>query len=137
MAEQELFVEVHARFADAGLTLPAPLQIEFAEERDPCGGHPAVYAYQEHAISFCRPSNRDWTDLRKLITHELAHAWDDKNMTEEMRNAYMAHFEYGDSVTWLDPDLPHDQRPGEKFTGTISAVVQGLIDLDRLEVVTG
>lgn len=136
-AEQELFVETHDRFVDAGLHLPEPIQVVFADGRESCDSHPAVYTYQKQTISFCRAPNQDWGNLSKLIVHELAHAWDDHNMTDATRRAYMTHLEFPDTATWLDPALPHDDRPGEMFARTLSGMVQGLIDRERLDELIG
>jgi hypothetical protein len=136
--EREVFDEIHRRYVEAGLELPSPIRVEFSERPGVCGGeHRGLYIYEAHTIHFCRGPQEDWVSLPKLVIHELAHAWDDHNMTEESRSAYMRHLEFDESITWLDPDIPHDQRPGERFAGTVEGVLQGIVDRSRLDVLIG
>ena len=136
-AEREVFAEIHQRYVEAGLELPSPIRVEFSEGTDICGEHRGRYVYDSHTIHFCRRAGEDWGSLPKLVIHELAHAWDDHNMTHETRSAYMSHFEIPESITWLDPGIPHDQRPGEMLAGTVGGVLQGIVDRARLDTMLG
>ncbi len=133
--EREMFEEVHRGYDEAGLALPKMLRIEFTDDIPACKGYEGLYIHTSQTIRFCRESADDWYALRKLIMHELGHAWDNQNLSDENRAFYMA--SHGEATRWLDRDLPHDQRPGEKLANAVAGVVQGLISLDRLAILTG
>jgi hypothetical protein len=126
--ETEMFEAAYEDFQSAGLDLLTPLLVEFTDQAVSCDGHPAIYTYRARTILFCRPGDGQWTALRRLILHELGHSWDDGVMTEETRRAYMCSFDFDESTSWLDPDLPHDRRPGEMFANTVTALVRGMMD---------
>lgn len=67
--------------------------------------------------------------------HELGHAWDDHNMTVANRKHYTA--KIGKSGDWLDERLSHDERPGERFAGTVTALVRRMIDRERFDALIG
>lgn len=87
------------RFAAAGLDLP-DLQIVFADG-DACAGRLAFF--QERAapwrITIC-------SRLDFVYEHELAHAWERANLTDDTREAFMAAYGYatwsGEGVAWAD-----------------------------------
>jgi hypothetical protein len=133
--ERDMFREVHERFVEVGLELPAMLRIEFTDDIPACKGFEGLYVHTTQTVRFCRESADDWYALRGLIMHELGHAWDNQNLTEENRDFYMSR--YGDEAGWLDRDLEHDQRPGERLANTVAGVAQGLISLERLALLTG
>jgi len=133
--ERETFEKAHRRYVDAGLILPRMLRIEFTDDIPACRGYDGLYIHTSQTIRFCRASAEDWYALPKLILHELGHAWDNQNLTEENRRFFME--KYGKTTRWLDRDLPHDQRPGEKLANAVAGVVQGLISPERLQLITG
>jgi hypothetical protein len=126
--ETGLFEAAYEDYHVAGLELPAPLLVEFTDRAERCDGHPAIYTYRARTILFCRPADGEWPALQGLILHELGHVWDDSAMTDQTRRAYMCSFDFDEATTWLDPDQPHDRRPGELFANTVTALVRGLID---------
>jgi hypothetical protein len=133
--EREQFEEVHHRYLDAGMTLPAHLTVVFTDDLPSCRGYKGLYIFTTDTIRFCKKSDEDWVVLGKLIMHELGHAWDDANMTEERRSAFLRHLE--STAEWLDGDLPHNERPGERLAAVVAGVVQGLISSERLAAITG
>ncbi len=133
--ERDMFEEVHRRFEEAGLVLPPMLRVEFTDDIPACKGFEGLYVHTSQTVRFCRESPDDWYALRKLIMHELGHAWDFQNLSEANRDFYMK--SYGETVGWLDRDVPHDQRPGERLADAVAGVAQGLISLERLALLTG
>lgn len=135
--ERQAFADAYEGFIEAGLELPSPLRVEFSDQLEDCDGHAGIYTYREHTILFCRVSDQDWVALRRVILHELGHAWDDLNMTEARRNAYVSQVDLPEPSAWLDPNLSHDERSGEKLANTVAGLVRGLIDRARFDTLTG
>ncbi len=75
-----------ARFAEVGLELPA-VTVEFHDSAAPCNGHDGLIRFSGPApvISIC-------SDRPYVLSHELAHAWVDANLTEEAKAAYVEHW---------------------------------------------
>jgi hypothetical protein len=135
--EEEMFEEALDDYEDAGLVLPHPMEVEFTDRAESCAGHPALYIYSAHDVAFCRPAVGEWMALRRLILHELGHAWDDLWMTDEKRVSYMCSLDIDPSIHWLEPGLAHEQRPGEIFANTVGALVRGIISQDRFRQMIG
>lgn len=133
--ERDMFEEVHRRFDEVGLALPSMLRVEFTDALPACKGYDGLYIHTVQTIRFCRESAEYWTGLRRLIMHELGHAWDNQNLTDENRAFYMKG--HGDATRWLDHDLPHDERPGEKLADAVAGVAQDVLSLERLALLTG
>jgi hypothetical protein len=79
LAETEASI---ARFADAGLDLPA-VTIEFHQNGAPCNGHDGFIRYVEPILVINICSDRPY-----VLPHELAHAWVDANVSEEAKAEY-------------------------------------------------
>jgi hypothetical protein len=137
VTERDAFAEAYEGYIEIDFELPSPLQIEFTAQLEECDGHDGIYTYQDHTILFCRVSDQDWVALPRLMMHELGHAWDDLNMTDARRSTYMSQSDLEASRTWLDRDLSHDERPGERLANTVAGLVQGLIDRERFDTLTG
>ncbi len=133
--ERDLFEKAHASFLAAGLQLPETIAVEFTDDLSSCRGYEGFYVYGEATVTLCRQDAETWTGLRKLILHELGHAWDDRNLTPSRRDAYQSHL--GLDGEWLDERVPHDQRPGERLANSVAGVTQGVLSLARLEQITG
>jgi len=134
--ERQIVEEIQDRYTTEGLELP-DLRVTFTDQDEPCRGYDGYYIYGQALVTFCRPADEGWRALGKLVTHEFAHAWDDHKMTEKSRVHYMSAIGVDPSTAWLDPDLPHHQRPGERFTGTVSGLLRGLIDAERFHGLIG
>lgn len=134
-SELEVIAAVSEEFRDADMELPRKLVVVFSEKPDDCFGYAGIYAFGKARVTFCRPQGRDWRTLRKLVRHELGHAWDDHNMTDGMRRHYMS--KIGKKGKWLDESVPHDQRAGERFANTVAGLIQGTLDRDRFEELIG
>ena len=74
-------------FGDAGLRLP-PLVITASDDDGPCGGTYGVH--RRHAwgseIMLCSARTDEW--FRRVVLHELAHAWSEFGLTAERREAF-------------------------------------------------
>ena len=134
-AELAMLTEVSQKFERVDLHLSPDLQVEFSPEPADCGEYDGTYVYKRDKVTFCRPSDKKWKALKRLAIHELGHAWDDHNMTDANRRHYTA--KIGKSGGWLDERLAHDDRPGERFAGTVTALVQGMIDRERFDAMIG
>ena len=70
------------RFAETGLELPA-LRIYVHENKEGCQGYEGLFSRHEGGrIDFC-------TDDATIILHELAHAWEHHELTDEDRKAFL------------------------------------------------
>lgn len=104
-AEQAAHVEeVLARYQRAGLALP-DLEIRFDDDPAECRGHDGLFQeqYTPWRVLIC-------SDLPYVFPHELAHAWEAANLTDEARRRYVARFGL---TTWDGRDVPWNQRGEE------------------------
>lgn len=105
-----------ARFAEAGLDLP-DLEIGLSAGTGPCRGHMALFG--SHAvpwqITIC--SEADF-----VYEHELAHAWEAANLTEDIRAEFM---DFRGYETWAGPSVEWSERGIE---GVAFVIQQGLLD---------
>ena len=76
-----------ALFGDAGLQLP-PLVISGGEDLAPCNGGDGLHRRREWGseIMLCSGRADDW--FRRVVLHELAHAWSEFELTAERREAF-------------------------------------------------
>lgn len=106
------------RFANAGLELPA-LEIRFPADMESCDG----------AHGRFRTSSTLWlilicpTELDMVYEHELAHAWERANLTDQQRQTFMKMRGY---EVWNDKSLAWNERGME---GVALIVQQGLSGL--------
>jgi hypothetical protein len=89
------------RFADANLILP-DLTIRFGDDPADCFGHLAIFdvATTPWTITIC-------SDLAFVLTHELAHAWLDSNMSGPTREQYLS---LRDKANWDDKHAEWSDR---------------------------
>jgi hypothetical protein len=83
-----------ARFADNDLTLP-DLEIRFSADEADCEGHLGLFL----------PRSPTWrvvvcSDLPFVVTHELAHAWEAANLSDDERDRYVG---ARGLTNWNDP----------------------------------
>jgi hypothetical protein len=134
-SELEVIAAVSTEFREKDLELPGKLDVVFSEKPDDCFGYAGIYAFGKEQVTLCRPRGGSWKTLRKLVRHELGHAWDDHNMTDRMRKHYMS--KIGKKGKWLDERLPHDDRAGERFANTVAGLIQGTLDRERFDDLIG
>lgn len=106
-----------ATFRDAGLELP-DLMISFSVEEANCGGHKGRFrdSTTPWEISIC-------SDGDAVYHHELAHAWERANLTDDQRAAFMGLRGY---EVWSSADVPWNERGVE---GVAFVIQQGLSDV--------
>lgn len=106
-----------ARFEAAGLELP-PLRVFAHDDKDACEGQLGTYGQygQRDRVDLC-------THVEFYILHEMAHAWEQHNVSDEVRAAILD--EAGLTV-WHDRDLPWLDSGAEIAANTIAF---GLLDL--------
>lgn len=106
------------RFASNGLHLPE-LEVEFRDDGDACNGH----------IGLFRPGHTPWRvrigagSVDSVYEHELAHACELANLTDETRRNFMG---IRDFSTWADKGVPWNERGIE---GVAIVIQQGLAGL--------
>jgi hypothetical protein len=86
----ELVAWARGRFATAGLEAPAvPVLVHDTDE--PCGGYPAVFYGWDGGgeINVCLGGDHSPTVVRRVLLHELSHAWEHENLDETDRQAFM------------------------------------------------
>jgi len=107
--------EAIERFVSAGLHLP-PLTVELGSGPEECNGHHGLFRSRTMTISIC-------STVESVYEHELAHAWDRVNLTDDLRTAFMALRGYD---VWSDPEVPWNERGAE---GAAFVIQQGLATL--------
>jgi hypothetical protein len=106
------------RFRDAGLELPS-LQIIFrASVDEECHG----------ALGYFSPSKDVWrisicSEIESVYEHELAHAWERANLTDDQRRQYTA---FRRLPTWSDKDYAWNERGVEDAAFVIQQGLAGL-----------
>ncbi len=103
-----------ARFAGAGLTLPA-VQVHFHAENGACGGHRGTFNPVWRRIDVCEAEPM-------VILHELAHAWASEALTETDRDHYVASMGF---ESWNDPASTWSRRASE---GAANIIAWGLLE---------
>ena len=110
-AQIELFTDAMATFDAAGLELP-PLVVIFDIDGEACKGHPGLFTKGTPAvIQLC-------TEMRHIVLHELAHAWEWHSVEDPVRDDFVA--EMG-LPTWNSRDFAWEQRGVEEFADIVAA----------------
>lgn len=88
-------------FADNGLALPN-LEVFFFDDRSGCGGHEGTYrpGTEPAQIRIC-------SEKPFVLPHELAHVWEDSQVSDETRALYMIEREL---ETWNDHGYEWNKR---------------------------
>ena len=110
-AEQNLVVAGAKRFADVGLPLP-DLDIYIHSSSAGCDGYEGFY----------RPgTDRDRIDIcsKRTLTvlHELGHAWEHLDLTDEQRDSFM---ELTGTTSWADQNTDWSRRGMEVAANTVA-----------------
>ena len=104
------------RYDAIGLELPR-LRIYVHSTSAGCQGHEGTYGQygQRDRIDLC-------TESRFYVLHELAHAWEQHTLTDEVREAVMEH---ADKEVWHDRDLPWLDSAAEVAANNIAWGLMG------------
>lgn len=113
---RRLLEAIH-HFQTAGLLLP-DLVVHFSDNIFACGGHHGLFRSELNPwqIKIC-------SELDFVYEHELAHAWERANLTEETRRQFMEMRGY---TTWAAKSAPWNERGVE---GAAFVLQQGLSGL--------
>jgi hypothetical protein len=105
-------------FSDAGLDLPA-LEISFKTDASRCGGAKGLFmpGTTPWRISICD------NDVRSIIPHELAHAWERANVGDDQREAFV---DLLGLENWRDHNDPWNSRGIEWAAIVIQQGVYGI-----------
>jgi hypothetical protein len=111
-ADESLTDWALGRFDEAGLTLPA-LAISFHDEKDSCGGFFGLYRHGTPGlIDIC---GFNWDRFlpmpKKVVLHELAHAWIARNLADDTRSAFLS---LRGLDNWGDDRQPWDEQGSEQ-----------------------
>ena len=109
-AQVELMTDAIATFEAAGLELP-PLVVTFDMDGEACKGHPGLFTKGIPAvIQLC-------TEMRHVVLHELAHAWEWHTLEDSARDEFVA--EQG-LPTWNFRDFAWEERGVEEFADIVA-----------------
>ena len=104
--QREVVTHAVGLFEEAGLPLPA-LIVHGSEEPTACGGHDGLHQPHEQLseIFLCSSKSDQW--FRRVVLHELAHAWSTIGLTVERRHAFQVlrgwdHWSDYDLAEWRD-----------------------------------
>lgn len=112
--QREMFDWAVARYVSVGLQLP-DVEVHFPTS---CGGKAGRYHVGQGKIELCHPS-------RRLVLHELAHAWDDSTDAID-RDAFL---DVRDVDHWLEqPDAESEHVSGGEQLARV--VTWGLMHVD-------
>ena len=95
-----------------------PSAVTFSNDSADCDGHLGIFhrGTQPRRVIVC-------SDLKFVLTHELAHTWIDANVTAEIRTEFTA---WLDLESWNDPDTEWDRRGEELAAYMIQQNLMGL-----------
>ena len=100
-----------ARFEEAGLELPS-LVIEWHDDRSGCDGNGGLFRWggEVARVELCTPETF-------VIFHELGHAWEVTNLTDDERQEFLR---AADLAVWSDASTPWKERGCEVAANTIA-----------------
>jgi hypothetical protein len=86
-----LMAWAEARFEAAGLTMPADIDLILCEGKDRCGGNLAAFKGSGAGgeIDLCLDADAPIAAFRRILLHELSHAWTARNLSEETKEAFL------------------------------------------------
>ena len=127
--EKEIVESAVGTFFDAGLLLPSDLTIAFHQISAPCEGAAAAYRPAMQQISICSV-HRDPVVAnarqRRVLVHELAHAWTESFLEPQRKEAFLA---LRGAEAWRSPDLRWREQGTEQAADIIT---WGIFDRDIL-----
>ncbi|HSJ82724.1 MAG TPA: hypothetical protein VLA91_02775 [Acidimicrobiia bacterium] len=112
--QRRRLLEAVGRFEAEGMLIP-DLAVEFRDDASSCGGHYGLFSsgFIPWGIKIC-------SELGSVFEHELAHAWELSNLSDETRQQFM---ELRGYETWADKSVPWNERGVE---GVALIIQQGL-----------
>lgn len=74
-----------SRFEAGGLSMPENVDLIFYDTQDECGGNLAVFKGDDSGgvIAFCLRDDAPEMASRRILLHELSHAWTARNLSED------------------------------------------------------
>jgi hypothetical protein len=121
-----------SRFEAAGLELPA-LDIAFHDDKQPCHGFFGLYrGASPPEVDIC---GFNWDRFlpmpKKVVLHELAHAWSAEHLTEADRSAFL---QMRGLMSWGDDQLPWAEQGSEQAAEIIAwALMDGPVSLSMTQ----
>ena len=104
--QREVVTHAVGLFAEAGLPLPAMI-VHGSQDPTACGGHDGLHQPHEQwsEIFLCSSKSDEW--FRRVVLHELAHAWSTIGLPVERRHAFQVlrgweHWSNYDLAEWRD-----------------------------------
>lgn len=115
-AQEQRLNQAVTRFDSIGLQLPE-LEVRFVSTEESCRGHDGLFdpTVSPWRITFC-------SDLDYVYEHELAHAWERANLTDDKRQAFL---DERSLAVWSDRNVPWRERGVEAAAFIIQ---QGLLE---------
>jgi hypothetical protein len=106
------------RFARAGLVLPEVI-LTFHDELEPCGGYYGSFrAGDPLRVDLCGFNGDRFLPMpRKMILHELGHAWLHVNVVDEVRARFL---DFRGLETWAEQKVGWDERGFEHAAEVIA-----------------
>jgi hypothetical protein len=125
-SDMALFEWALDRFDGAGLVLPA-LEVEFHDHLAPCHGYYGSFTNSDpYHIDICGFNNDRFLPApKKMILHELAHAWLDGNADDDTRATFL---ELRRVETWNNPEADWSERG---FEQAAEVIAWALLDEER------
>ena len=112
------------RYREAGLSLP-DMRISFHADTRPCegarGGHLLEDDVSRVFICITEQGSTRELQIKRVLLHEFAHAWDHHALTDELRSKFMS---YKGFPGW-SLEVPYDERASEDAAEIIT---WGLMD---------
>ena len=117
-SDMALFEWALDRFDGAGLVLPA-LEVEFHDHLDPCHGYYGSFTNSDpYHIDICGFNNDRFLPApKKMILHELGHAWLFANVDDPTIDSFLS---FRGLDTWNDPTVDWSKRGFEHAAEVIS-----------------
>ena len=108
--ERRTVLDAVGLFGAAGLSLPALRVRLHPDGKAGCHGNMGYFAPTPPTIDLC-------FDRRFLALHELAHAWEWSNVSDDIRARFVVQ---SDADAWDGDDVPHSHRGVERAADTIA-----------------
>ena len=108
--------EATGLFKTEGLHLPA-LIVEFSDTTDACLGNAGIYLAASRHEALSTDMIAICGRIRLDLVHELAHAWEHHNVTDDTRQAFLDRWGL---ESWRDRNVDWHERGIEKAANTVA-----------------
>lgn len=112
------------RYREAGLSLP-DMRVSFHADTEPCegarGGHLVEDGVSRVFVCITEQGSTRDLQIKRVLLHEFAHAWDHHSLTDQIRSHFMA---FKGFPGWSF-EVPYDERASEDAAEIIT---WGLMD---------